>query len=214
MSGLGRTSEEKKKRKPTPFTSPPPSIPLPKGCPRLGRGRGLANHLTPGGRKGCALLPAGGPISAGPQAAEKRVGGVEEQELRSLAQSLACSTPGSLSSFPQPAGQQPRPCAPLSPCPPHSSAYSGSTVASRALLGQGEKSLQGQKPRDFQIKVPDKSLAIDTQVRGDRKDVSKVKGPRPAGLHPSIAPKIWQVHSQRHVHIGPPQKGTFPPSEH
>lgn len=152
MSGLGRTSEEKKKENPLPSLLPPP-IPLPQGCPRLGRGRGLANHLTPGGRKGCALLPAGGPISAGPQAAEKRVGGVEEQELRSLAQSLACSTPGSLSSFPQPAGQQPRPCAPLSPCPPHSSAYSGSTVASRALLGQGEKKSAGAETQ----RLPDKS---------------------------------------------------------
>lgn len=119
----------------------------------------------------------------------------------------ACWALGGLGSFPSPVGQQPGPCAPLSPCPPHSSAYSSNTVA---FSGAGEKAGIGAETQ-IHARFSDKSLARNTGVRRDHKDVRKVKGPRPAELHPSIAPKKWQVRSQRHAQIRPPQVCTFLP---
>lgn len=53
----------------------------------------------------------------------------------------------------------------------------------------GEKAGIGAEAQ-IRARFSDKSLARNTGVRRDHKDVNKVKGPRPAELQPSIAPKM------------------------
>lgn len=79
-----------------------------------------------------------------------------------------------------------------------------------AFSGAGEKAGIGAETQ-IHARFSDKSLARNTGVRRDHKNVNKVKGPRPAAPRPSIAPKMWQVCSQRHEQIRPPQRCTFLP---
>lgn len=137
MSGLGRTSEGRKK-KPTPFSFPPRDAHAQGGTEAW-----QTFWLVVGGKSvlPCLLEDPSQQVPSLQRKEWEEPGRATAMEPGSepAQPGLACWAPGGLSSFPQPVGQQPGPCAPLSPCPSHSSAYSGSTVASRALLGQEKK---------------------------------------------------------------------------
>lgn len=116
-------------------------------------------------------------LSRSPALQRKGGRSLEGQKLQSLAlgragPGLPSPAPGDLSSFPQPAGPQPRTCAPLSLGPPHSSAHSGSKMAFRALLGV-----------ETQTHTKDSQTQVQPQTHSPREITHILAGSRCSGTN-------------------------------